>query len=136
MRPDSIVWFERLSLGSLALGLANSFLNWDEVVGTGPLSLLLVIMVLSLSLALLLVLGVSRWRSRLAKWILVTLTVSGFAMNFANFGGAGFEIWKPLDFVVAGLQLIAVGLLFTGPARTWLAGKDAGIDTRLQQTFE
>ena len=43
MRPDSIVWFERLSIGSLALGLVGAYLQWEELAAIGSVGFVLII---------------------------------------------------------------------------------------------
>ena len=124
-RPNSIIWFERLYIGSLMIAAAVMAMGWDAVrTDAIPPGVLIAGVSLGLLLPLLLILLVSRKRSRVAKWLLVALFAIGLA-SIAMTWDRGRN-WR-LDIigtVTTAMQLLAVALLFTGPARAWLAGKD------------
>lgn len=77
MRPKTILWFERLSLAAWMAGMLNA-LTTSEIgrVMNGPDEAGAAIVIFgSLIVTLALILRVSRWRSRLAKWILIIFTL-------------------------------------------------------------
>lgn len=137
MRPESITWFERLYLGSLAVGVVNLLLARDEVPAIYATAVLLIFAAM-FALTLLLVLLVSRKGSRVAKWVLVGLfaiSLLGLVPGFLGDEAAGFA-WN--DWVAWIMTAAATGLLFTPSAREWMrrrrspaAGRDG-----LERTFE
>ena len=88
MRPASIIWFERLFLLGLALGLVNGMIQFDTALaqiesdpklaqlgwGTG---FVVTVMAISLLIPLLLWFLIARRASNIAKWVLVIFTVPG-----------------------------------------------------------
>ncbi|QYJ07371.1 hypothetical protein [Qipengyuania flava] len=135
MRPASIIWFERLFLLSLLLGLGNAILSFDSAVAlveADPVmaemgwsgGFVMGVVAFSLGIPLLLTYLIARRASVVAKWVLVALVAIGFLMisfdtenmlSLANIGSA----------VAALLQLVAVTLLFRRDAVEWL-GKPKG----------
>src|SRR6186997_2944238 len=82
MRPASIVYFERLSILSILVGIAFTFLTWDSDVKVAPdanlgTAFVPVVQGISLAILLLLIFLISRAASVIAKWILVVLFVLG-----------------------------------------------------------
>ena len=122
-RPKSIIWFERLYLGSLAVSVAIMAMGWDAT-GQIPLVYLLLALLLGLVLPAVLVLLVSRRRSRVAKWVLIILFAIGLASNVAGYNPNGDTRLNVAAMIITAMQMLALALLFTGPARAWLAGKD------------
>lgn len=123
MRPSAIVNFERLFVASLVLGAANLLLLGE------PGAELPLIEIATLALPLVLALFASRGRSNAARWILSVLTVLGFpALIYVYLTGNGLDLGWVVSFLVAALQLGAVGLLFTKPASAWFAGAGQATD--------
>ena len=128
MRPPSIVTFERVVLLSLALGVLNSFLVWDQAVaavsatgtGMGPGSII-GIQVVTLALYLLLLWFISRKGSPVAKWIYVVLAVLGLVMGLV--GIRQTMSYGTLPLIISGAQyvltLISVWLLFRPDAKAY-----------------
>ena len=130
MRPPSIVTFERVVLLSLALGVLNSFLVWDQAVaaasatgtGMGPGSII-GIQVVTLALYLLLLWFISRKGSPVAKWIYDVLAVLGLVMGLVGIRQTMYYGTLPL--IISGAQyvltLISVWLLFRPDAKAYFA---------------
>ena len=130
MRPASIVWFERLFLLSLLVGLGNAILSFDSAVAlveADPVmaemgwsdGFVMGVVAVSLGIPLLLTVLIAHRASVLAKWVLVALVAIGFLMigfdtenmlSLANIGAA----------VAALLQLVAITMLFRRDAVEWL----------------
>ena len=125
MRPTSIVYFERLAILSILVGVALTFMTWDgdvaavreQGMASGVLSL---VQGVSLALLLLLIYLISRKASVIAKWVLVALFVVGVVL-------IGPQLLGILDQGLIGLlqlsQLVvfaaAIYFLFTLEARAW-----------------
>jgi hypothetical protein len=129
MRPRSIAAFERLFLASIAVGVVQAVLGWEELLrraaeegrgGAGVLALLgLTFFVMGASALL-----VSRGRMASAKWALVILCALGLPLFFGSLGRGTVVGWLPLALGQAALQVVSLGLLFTREAREWLAGSE------------
>ena len=129
MRPNSIVWFERLFLGSLLLGVINAFLVYDNVVavmdadpnmaalGMGG-GFAIVIWVVSFAISLLLWYLIARKASTVAKWIFVVLTVVGLLMTSLN-PGEMLTFANILTGLIFVMQLASVVVLFFPDATAW-----------------
>ncbi|MFN3944313.1 MAG: hypothetical protein ACK4K7_05245 [Allosphingosinicella sp.] len=115
-RPKEVAAFEWLFLAAIALGVVGAIIDW-ELLAADPL--LLTVIALSLIVTLLLVIGTSRFRSNVSRWILTVLTVIGVAMSAGTLGVT--TLTGLLATVTALLQVLALFLLFTEPARTWFA---------------
>jgi hypothetical protein len=127
-RPAPIVWFERLILATVALGILRSWLfpnnAWLSGIGDGGVISNLIAAVL----VLVVMLRVSRWRSKVAMWLailstLVTLPmVVTSAMPFGLYPATGAKVpgWAWLGMGGAVLQIAACGLLLTRSARRWI----------------
>jgi hypothetical protein len=139
MRPVSIIWFERLFLASIVLGLANSILVWEESMATitaDPVlaslgaTFLIVTMAISEGINLLLWYFIARRAANVAKWILVVLTLvslAGTAMLLATATyPTGLE--GVVTTIVLGLYLVSVGMLFRSDAREWFERKGRMLD--------
>ena len=120
-RPSSIAWFERLYIGSLAIAAAGMAAGWDATSRI-PTLYLVIGLALGLLLPLALVLLVSRMRSNIAKWVLILLFLIGLASNVAVYDPGANRTVDIVMLVTTAMQLLAVALLFTAPARAWLAG--------------
>ena len=132
MRPQSIVMFERLFLGSLVLSLLTLAVGYDEMAATlaedpgmqqlGLGSGFLIAMVtVSYAAYLLLWYLIARKASKPAKWILVVFTAIGVLSALPALGGAWN--WTMLvSLAVYALEVGAVICLFQPDARAWLGG--------------
>ena len=125
MRPTSILYFERLSILSILVGMVFTWIDWEgQIAGvraTGfspavaPLTL-----GFSLAVLLLLIFLIARKGVAVAKWIFVALFVIGLAFSVPQVGDA-------LDRGLVGLlqltQLVVQGMaiyfLFTPEANDW-----------------
>ncbi len=144
MRPASIAMFDRLFLGSLALGLVNAVLGYDATIAqleadpavaemglAGP-GFVIVTMAFGFGISLLLWFLISRKAITVAKWVLVVLTVIGlFSIPVAL---ADVPLSQAIiTVVVTVMQLAAVVFLFRADAKAWFAHGPKGMDPA---TFE
>lgn len=116
--PSSIKCFEWVFLGSLIIGFTASVLAYSTRAGiSGNDVLLYALTVIDLFLVVL----VSRRRSNIARWILVTMVVMGTPFYFSNLV---VYLTTGLIGVMSSIQLVAqygsVCLLFTADSRQWL----------------
>lgn len=126
-RPWSIVDFERILLGSLALGVLKTWLDWDLLIAQAsesnsgnPVGFTLFTLAFSFGSVVLMTLLVSRGRSRIAMWVSVVLYALGLPMVI-GFIASGMSIGSPaLTLLQSFAQLVGYGLLFTPSARRWL----------------
>lgn len=135
MRPVSIVWFERLFLLSLLIGLLNAILSYDRTLamvqsdpafaqlGWGS-GFVIVVTAISLLIPLLLWYFIARRASVIAKWLLVAITAIGVLMiGFEPGEGASLTNIGILATTI--LQVAAIVLLFRRDAVAWLGKKGA-----------
>jgi len=125
MRPESIVTFEQIMLGTLVLGLVQAWLSWETAIAKAPtvphlVGFLLILLILANALVLTLTLLVSRQRSKVAKWISVILFVIGMPMVAKQVTHGGSLPSLTIIFLQIIGQIVAYGLLFTPSAREWL----------------
>ncbi|MCA1197028.1 hypothetical protein K9B35_03535 [Sphingomonas sp. R647] len=111
-------------LGSLALGIFNSWLRWPELlaVSQGRVGLVLATQLFTLILLSALYLWISRGRSVVGKWIAITLFVLGVPFSILAHFQTGMS---PIGLIFLGqtiASLIALGLLFSRSARLWFKG--------------
>lgn len=120
MRPQTIVYFERIIFATLILGLFQAYLGWDRATKMMSVDFLLTVQIFTFSLIGGLALLVARRRSNVAKWVLVALFVIGLPLFFNTISQGMLlgSIWITVLQTVG--QLIAYGLLFTTSARSWL----------------
>jgi hypothetical protein len=125
VRPRNIIGFERLMLGSVALGVINVAIIWAELaeasasIGGGFFVGFLVVIGVIVGLTLL----ISRRRSRIALWIVVVLFVIGVPSTTKLII---VSITRPTGIVMAIqaiCQAVAVVLLFTPSVRRWMSRK-------------
>jgi hypothetical protein len=120
MRPKSIIYFERVFLGTLALGVLQSFLAWKDLMRISTPANAIFIQVFTFAILTTLTLFVSRRRSKIAMWISIAMFVLGLPLFFIIVAkgllmGSGF-----VSAVQAVGQLAAYALLFTPSARAWM----------------
>lgn len=139
MRPRTILMFEGLMLGTLAVGWLQIALTWDQqmmrigAATRSPTAFLLGIGGTVTALMLVLILLVSRRRSRVAAGILIVLFaigIPGYVRTFIN--GAAFG-YTPLAAVQVVGQLAAYALLFMPASRAWFRRREPQVD--LRETF-
>jgi hypothetical protein len=121
MRPPAIIWFERLFLFSLALGVVQAWVGHEQAAARGSLAGQPLAVVLSL-----LVLGgtallVSRGRIWWARWLLTLLYLAGLPLFLIELDTGRVIGWAALSVLQAALQAAATALLFTRDARRWVA---------------
>ena len=132
MRPKSIINFERLYLGALAIGLVNILLSWQQgqallnnnadarAVGQ---SVIYVSIFIGLLIPLLLWYFTARRASVVAKWIVVILFVLGLISLVVNFKQTVVltELAGILGLVGLVMQAAAVWMLFRPDAKAWFS---------------
>jgi hypothetical protein len=119
-RPASIIWFEGIMFGTLALGAIQSWLLWPSIVSVAGPAFLLTVEAGVLGFFAVLTLLVSRRRSNIAKWILIALAVVGLPLTVIHYV-QGRYIGIPLIGLIQSVgQLFAYALLFTDQSRQWL----------------
>ncbi len=133
MQPPSIINFSRIFLASIALATALAAFRFPALksalirqeptaasLGDGVLAL-----AITLGQVVMLVLWflIARRASNVAKWILVLLTLLGFALLMPEMRASlSHFAWQPtLSIFVAFLQVIAIAFLFRADAREWLS---------------
>lgn len=142
MRPQSIVWFERLYLASVCLGILTLALNYDLIemraVATGGAGTSAWVgAVIGVCINLLFWFFIARRASNIAKWILVVMTAVGIVGMIAML--STLLMYGPLYTALTGavtlLQLVAMVFLFRRDAVDWLksGGRNGPIDLA---TFE
>jgi len=114
------VYFEALYLASLAIGLVQSYLGWDELVGMASPAFILSVQLFTFGLIMGLTLFVSRRRSRVALWILIALFILGLPMFLQQVASGSLAGSGWIAVLQLAMQLVAMGLAFTPSARSWL----------------
>lgn len=126
MRPQSIIYFERIILCTLILGLIQSYLAWDQSIAMAsamkgnPVTFVLTVQIFTFAVIVALTLLISRRRSKIAMWVSVALFALGlpaflWTLVGGQLGGSGIiAVLQMLG------QLVAYGLLFTRFSRQWM----------------
>ncbi|CAN5366005.1 hypothetical protein BH09PSE4_BH09PSE4_09280 [soil metagenome] len=129
-RPQSIILFERLYLGALALGILNTALNWsaagaiiaDEPALAGVASWYQpVATAIGIAIPLLLWYFIARRGSPVAKWIMVVLSAlaaAGLVWSL-SVGSANLSLIGILGIITVLLNLAAAWTLFRPDAKPW-----------------
>ena len=129
MRPASIQMFDKLYLGSLVVGLINFVLFFDDMVAMtqGDLAeigmgsgFMIGVFVFGISISLLLWYFISRRASKVAKWILVVLTIWGLIGIPATLALPTVQMLMSL--LATALSLGSIYFLFTPDAKAWFDG--------------
>jgi RsiW-degrading membrane proteinase PrsW (M82 family) len=124
-RPVHIVWFERIIFVTLALGMLNTALTWQQLTAVSGPTLLLFVQGVILAVMVTLTLLISRRHSKIAKWVMVGLFLLGLPMFLSSLA-AGQH--RGVAVIVAAQvigQAVAYGLLFTSSSRRWFKGDTA-----------
>jgi NADH:ubiquinone oxidoreductase subunit K len=138
MRPKTILWFETLYLGSLAIAVVKIAVEWRETRAALPTHFILAVLAFSLILTTALVLLVSRRRSRVAKWVMAVLYALGLTAYLPIFRTGVDSAGTAADIGLGVMQVAALVLLFSPSARAWLSAEreaDASAGA-LERTFE
>ncbi len=135
IRPNSIVWFERLYLGSLVVGAINLVVTFDSAIadlqtneavaemgwGAGAV---LISFAISLAVSLLIWYFITRKGSVIAKWFMVAFTIIGLlglGSVFSTLGGLPMV----LHVAITALEVAAAAMLFRSDARPWFGSTPA-----------
>lgn len=126
MRPKVMATFERLSLLSILLSVAQVVAQGDGEVDQAYAELGTAILGSIILLTIMLVFLASRKRSDFARWALVSLAAFGLLSTgeviiLAIKSPGRVDALVAVDAVAAALQLIAVMMLFSREARAWFA---------------
>lgn len=137
-RPNSIVAFERLWFGSLAVSLVKIAATSDEAAVEISAHYVAAVVALTLVVTVALIFLISRRRSRIAKWALTALFALGLAAYLPLLQDGIDSAATLVEVLLAIVQAVALGCLFTPSARAWFdAARDGtpAIDA-LERTFE
>lgn len=134
MRPQSIIWFERLYLAAFAVGLASIVQTWDmqaRMLASDPMVagmpwLAWAALVVRAAIALALWYCVARLGSNIARWIVTALAVWSLGLIAVLGYGLGSGTATMAVVAPAALQNIlyvaAAAMLFRPDARPWFGG--------------
>lgn len=149
-RPNSIVWFERLYLGSWVVSLLALAINWNATLeklsfdpsarrlGMGMMTNILIAgIALGALITLVLWYFTARQHSVVAKWFVVAFFIlglfgiPGIITLFSN----GEMISALLQVAVFALHAAAVVMLFRRDARIWFGEVKDDTDTSVKDVF-
>jgi hypothetical protein len=128
MRPKSIIYFERIMFGTLAMGLIQAVLGWNRNIeiashtSRSPTTFVLLTNVFTFSIIAVLVVLISRGRSRVVAWISLVMTVLGIP-GFIAVLAQGLPGSTAIAAVQLVGQVVAFAYLFSPSARLWLRTK-------------
>lgn len=122
-RPRSVVWACELILASIAVGLVSLLPFIDPPLPGEPAAMTALIWGITLALT-----AVELWllycvwqRRRWARWVMVTLTVTGIALSLPVIGEDWTRSLLVAGLGIAGVVFSALGaaLLLAGPSARW-----------------
>lgn len=123
--PSNVVWFERLMIGAVLLGLVGALLLWLRVPAGSVTDIVVavIVIVVNFGLALLLIWLVARRRKGWVRYIIAALFLLGL---LPAIGSLPDELRaQPIEGALTALQLVlqavALVLVFTGNAAAWFA---------------
>lgn len=137
MKPVSIQRFSQCLLASAGVSLVQAWIGFDhmrEAAAANPEAVaindeaLIAGNAIGIGVLLLLWFLIAMRASSVARWVLVALTAIGLLAVPGELAKARADGGLDLALAIAALtlQLAAVGLLFTGESRNWLAGRSTG----------
>lgn len=139
-RPQSILWFERCFIGSMAVSLISAAFNWSTIqdsIEAIPDSAILpswyipAMMLSGIVLNLVIWFFVARRGSVVAKWIAtVFFGLGAVGMVFTLFGGHAAASLSPTGIVAWLLSAVAIWMLFRPDAKAWFSGDRSADLTR------
>jgi hypothetical protein len=132
MRPVSIVWFERIYLFSIALGLLSTMMNWSVIIAAAQAApnaaqlpgsipaFSLIVIAFSIGINLLIWYFIARRGSNVARWIFTAFFVFGLLVMPSSLSnplyGPGLVAMAVFNTL---LQVAALVCLFRPDARDW-----------------
>jgi len=120
MRPKTIILFEDIMIGSLAVAFVNNIVNWRYVSEVPSAIRIVFVPLLALLIFSILVLLVARKRSKIAMWILVVLSGLQISMTVAlTAQGVVLKLLLARDL----LALLAFAYLAAPASRRWMRGE-------------
>lgn len=133
MRPASIVQFERLFLGALALDAISYALNWNAMVslaktypelgGAGP-ALVFCMIAGSVAIGVLLWYFVAQRASVVAKWLVAGwFVISTMMLALSLFRGISFALPVVIGWAAYALRAWSISYLFKPDAEAWFTRK-------------
>jgi hypothetical protein len=121
-RPLEIVWFERLCIATLVLGVINSWLSWEQLLLLGAsLAFGILIQLSVVGIMMGLVLLVSRIRSNIARWAFIVFFALGLLITISNELRDDFPSIGIIGYAQTTMQFIAFMLLFRPASRRWFS---------------
>lgn len=139
MRPQSITRFDQLYLGSLALGVVNFVLNYDNAIAqleadpataglatAGP-GFMFGVLIVSMGISLLLWWLAARGASNAARWILAVFTGIGLIGLPLTLGQLP-ALQLVVTLVITAMQVAAMWFLFRPDAAAWFKHGSKGMD--------
>jgi hypothetical protein len=129
-RPNSIIWFERLYLGTIALGLINTAITWSTIqgqvaatpgAGLLPGGFMIGTILIGVVVNLLLWYFIARRGSNVARIILTVLFALGIFGVFAIFVQGMPWSMKIVPLISFVLQAVGVFLLYRPDAKPWFS---------------
>jgi len=137
-RPASIRWFERLVLLSIALGVVNTYLIWDEIMAQAAMteygaSFVFTIQAITYGFVLLLLWFITWRRSRVGKWIYVVLSAVGLLDGVLQLGTilAREGIVVAIEAAQYLIMVTGVWMLFRADTRPWFDKNYVGVDPEI-----
>ena len=118
-RPKEIAWFERIIIGTIILGIMNTWPLWAKQTTLGGVVLLVWILVVLTSFFLALALLISRRRSNVARWIFVGMVVLALPFDIQDFIMETVSGALAVQAIRVVGDVIGCALLFTPAARRW-----------------
>lgn len=122
--PANVVWFERLAYASLALGLLDLALDFQNLSRLSPAVNLIGTLVLTMGVIALLIWLVARRRQGWARWAFLILFLFGLPFLFMNLLQQSL-LTVPISLLQVVLQGVALFFVFTGDAKPWFAAAQA-----------
>lgn len=129
-RPQSIIWFARLYLAAVILGLVGTLAYypalraWSVARDSSP-GAILIVAVFDLLISLVLWFFVARRASSIGKWLLIGVVLIGLAnLAFGIRGYLEFGLaYLLIGVLVTMMKLVACGLLFRSDALGWFRNR-------------
>lgn len=135
MRPPSIIRFDRLYLGFIAIGAVGSALEWDHMVervrstpdaaqlGSAAIGVVVGTIALGILVSIILWYFAAHRRSVIAKWLLTALCAFGALSIMIGLGNGvvGLDASGIVRLLGFALQVAAVANLFRADATEWFS---------------
>jgi hypothetical protein len=129
MRPKAIIYFERILIGMLILGVGQLIIGWERaiqaasLISSFPTTYLIISGAFGVILRGALIYLVSRRRSKVAMWILVAAILLGVPAEIATMASGLLVGSSVITASIKVGELAGLSLLFTPGARAWMDGK-------------